>query len=543
MGIVKECPQDFRQTAQKCTNVNQVAKIYGVSASLVKRWIKESNFEMAHGWQSVESLGIQKHVLADISSGLTKKQLTEKYGVGTKALNRFAKSCGVQIKSAKNVHPMPPPEELFDLHITQQKSRKDLEKHYNVSGPVIDRWLTKANIEYQDSKTRRRPSKEELVDLHFNKQYTIQMLCEKYGRGWQYVKQWFKYYQIEPLHYRPRRVKANHLTDMQLKETITALHHGCGKTQKQISQQLNISDVSVGNWMDRLGIEKRDNYHPSQKSIGELELVEFVQHYFPNAHSSKSLLKNNWQIDCFVPEKNIGFEYNGLFWHCEVNRPSPSYHLQKTKFAEQQGIQIFHIYEDEWLGKQSICKSMILNKLGKTPNKIFARNTQIINVEPQQAKQFFLDNHLQGPPQSCKYVKGLVFNGTLVAAMSFGKHPRQKTGIVLTRFATIVFTNVVGGASKLFKAFIQDTQPQQVITWSDKRWSTGGLYKTLGFSHFKTLPPDYDYVKGQQRYPKQRFQKHIIGCPPDITEAQFMSQRNFYRIWNCGKEKWVWKPD
>lgn len=38
----------------------------------------------------------------------------------------------------------------------------------------------------------------------------------------------------------------------------------------------------------------------------------------------------------------------------------------------EKGIQLIHVYEDDWDYKQDIVKFMILNKLNKTYNKIFA---------------------------------------------------------------------------------------------------------------------------------------------------------------------------
>jgi len=73
-----------------------------------------------------------------------------------------------------------------------------------------------------------------------------------------------------------------------------------------------------------------------------------------------------------LPDLKIAFEFNGLYWHNEEHKPN-NYHLNKTELCEEKGIQLIHIWEDDWRYKQDIVKSMILNKLGKTPNKIYAQ--------------------------------------------------------------------------------------------------------------------------------------------------------------------------
>lgn len=46
----------------------------------------------------------------------------------------------------------------------------------------------------------------------------------------------------------------------------------------------------------------------------------------------------------------------------------------KSDMCDSIGIQLIHIYEDDWLYKQDIIKSMILNKLKKTSQRFFLVN-------------------------------------------------------------------------------------------------------------------------------------------------------------------------
>ena len=68
----------------------------------------------------------------------------------------------------------------------------------------------------------------------------------------------------------------------------------------------------------------------------------------------------------------LAFEFNGLYWHNELNKTN-NYHLNKSNLCEEKGIQLISIWEDDWVYKQDIVKSMILNKLNKTKNRIYAR--------------------------------------------------------------------------------------------------------------------------------------------------------------------------
>ena len=87
------------------------------------------------------------------------------------------------------------------------------------------------------------------------------------------------------------------------------------------------------------------------------------------------------------------FEYNGLWCHDERYRPK-NYHLNKTDGCDEKGIQLIHIWGDDWQYKQDIIKSMILNKLGKVNYKIFARKTEIKEVDSKTSKLFLEQNKI-----------------------------------------------------------------------------------------------------------------------------------------------------
>jgi hypothetical protein len=114
----------------------------------------------------------------------------------------------------------------------------------------------------------------------------------------------------------------------------------------------------------------------------------------------------------------------------------------------------------------------------------------------------------------------------------------------LVRYASLPFITVVGGASRLFAHFIKDHSPIAVISYADRRWSDGGLYRKLGFTLEHTTAPDYSYVENH-RYRHFRFGfrkdvlKSVLGDFDD-TEWEVMRALDYDRIWDCGKYRFVW---
>ena len=109
----------------------------------------------------------------------------------------------------------------------------------------------------------------------------------------------------------------------------------------------------------------------------------------------------------------------------------------------------------------------------------------------------------------------------------------------LLRFCNFINYRVVGGASKLLKYFERIYKPEKLISYADRRWSNGNLYKQIGFTESHKSKPNYFYVEGNKRHNRFGYRKDILiskyGCKPEMTEKEFC--RNILglsRIYDCG---------
>ena len=184
---------------------------------------------------------------------------------------------------------------------------------------------------------------------------------------------------------------------------------------------------------------------------------------------------------------------------------------------------------------------MIKNQLNIYNTKIYARKCKIKLIDNKVAREFLDKNHLQGKcPVSINY--GLFYNNELVSLMSFGtsRHfiGNGKSEYELLRFCNKINTNVIGGASKLFKHFINTHKPQEIISYADRRWSRGNLYDVLGFEKYNESKPNYFYVIKAERKNRFNFRKSILmkkyGCPETMSEHEFCLSQKWYRIYDCG---------
>ena len=50
------------------------------------------------------------------------------------------------------------------------------------------------------------------------------------------------------------------------------------------------------------------------------------------------------------------------------------------------------------------------------------------------------------------------------------------------RYASLPGLRISGGMGKLLKAFIEDVQPDDIMSYADLEWSEGAVYEQLGFT-------------------------------------------------------------
>lgn len=220
------------------------------------------------------------------------------------------------------------------------------------------------------------------------------------------------------------------------------------------------------------------------------------------------------------------------------------YHLNKTKLAESHGYRCIHVWDwDDW--------DKIVQLLLPTES-VYARKCQIEELDKRATDDFLNTHHLQGSVRGQTKRYGLYYQGRLVEVMTFGR-PRynRKFEWELLRLCTESGITVVGGASKLFKYFLNSCNPSSVISYCDRSKFSGSVYKSIGMDLVSEGTPNkhwYSPKKSErmqhitnnfllQRGYDQIFDEHY---GKGTSNEQLMLDRGYLPVYDCGQMRFEW---
>lgn len=285
-----------------------------------------------------------------------------------------------------------------------------------------------------------------------------------------------------------------------------------------------------------------------QISSNQLDINSFVRSLgIDTALNDRGILAGNFEVDIAITSHKLGIEHNGMFWHSYDHPESKQEiyrHYDKLERAIKLGWSIVQINENEWLNKRDIVKSVLLNKLGLS-KRLSARDYEVVIIANREAKEFYEKNHLQGH-RTAFYHIALRSQDCVYACMSFSRHPKHQFELI--RYAALSGYAVRGAASRLFCRFLRTINPKSIISYADRRYSMGSLYRTLGFDLLGITKPGYGYVRGNRFYSRQVFQKHKLErlldiYDPVLSESTNMFVNGFRRLWDAGHWKFLWKAN
>lgn len=279
--------------------------------------------------------------------------------------------------------------------------------------------------------------------------------------------------------------------------------------------------------------------------LGQDSVEVILEHRVPGSKKT---------VDLYVAARNVAIEYNGNIWHSSYRVRSSDSHLAKLQQCQAAGIRLIQLFSDEWAYRREACQLLLRRACGVREDSVNARACVTRFLTEDLAAEFYNRWHIQGAPAKGHQHVGLVYADELCAVMSFSFNTSNRIEKVkdhkaeLTRFATC--KNVRGGFSKLMSFWLKENNEVfELVSYSDNRLFTGVMYEKCGFINDGQTGIDYTYLDRltDKRLHKSRYQKSrlrlLMGDEYDDnkTELELTTQMKLYRVYDCGKTRWVWK--
>lgn len=519
--------------------VKEIAEKYSVGIQTIFCIIKRNNVVNRKEMNSTLNANKRKEILAE---ELLKKgsKLIEWDGLASHKFTFLCSKC--QKNEGQNI--------WFNF-FNQNKNRLCLckeclktQKTEDTKQVMLKRYGKENALQVDEFKEKVKETKlERYGDGNYNNREKSKQTClEKYGTNSPMqnkeisgkVKKWYCN------HFNEVFSQIKHLNEWQNKELFLQKVKEL-KSSFNLQEYFNCSDTTLCRKIRKFNARE---FIVNNGTIPEEEIKHFLEENNINYLFSDRNIINPLELDFILKDYNIAIEFDGLFWHSYNKHPDKNRHLNKTVQCENKGFKLFHIFSNEWESpiKREIWKSMILNATAKSKNKIYARKCIVKEVSIADSNLFLEKNHLQGKCNSLIKL-GLYFNNELISLMTFGKSRfNKKYEWELLRFCNKLNTVVVGGASKLLAHFTKKYEPKSIISYANRRWSNGNLYKKLGFKLESISKPSYFYfhsneptiIHNRMEFQKKKLKDKLTDFDKNKTEAENMKDNGWFSIYDCG---------
>ena len=250
----------------------------------------------------------------------------------------------------------------------------------------------------------------------------------------------------------------------------------------------------------------------------------------------------DFKVGNILVEINPTATHNTHFNPYGKNRIDTNYHKNKSNLAKDSGYSVIHVFDWDDIDK--------VVQLLRDRETVYARKCEVIFVNEVDANKYLDTYHLQGTCRCQKFRLGLYYDNKLVSLMTFGKSRFNKNcEYELLRYCS--HYNVVGGAEKLFKHFVDNYKPNSIVSYCDTSKFSGKVYDMLGFKYVKTNSPRKHWYSWKEKrhitdglllsqgYDRLFKENHGKGT----SNEELILARGYLPVYDCGQSTYIWRSD
>ena len=264
------------------------------------------------------------------------------------------------------------------------------------------------------------------------------------------------------------------------------------------------------------------------------------------------------ELDFYCPDQRVAIEVNDLVTHnLDFNpyggEPKPrGYHWEKTRACDEKGICLIHCWEQNLpcstvrsgrIGSWEVMKNVITHALGLSKDRVYARNTKVVEFPAAETKRFFDANNINGyrrakttyalvPKEMENPTTDNILMAYAVGNAYFGK---GRYDAEIARGACRLGYTVVGGASKLWRHIIGHTDYGSIIYYTDRNY-----YDSSSMSFLD----DVEYVGHSRSFWNYFVETGELRNRDPGHDREIRQARRDGLVWeveNAGTDAYVWR--
>lgn len=273
---------------------------------------------------------------------------------------------------------------------------------------------------------------------------------------------------------------------------------------------------------------------------GEKEIYEFIKELGVENISQNSRPLDGKEIDILCKDINIGFEFNGIYWHSTKFKDA-EYHMNKNILAENMGYEISHIFEDEWRDSKDKIKNLIERKIGLSNKETPKGKTFVDYVSKRTSDNFMNEYHIDGY-KDADYHCAVYKKDDIVAIMTFSKNTKNKSDLIQFSFSHTIKDDI----KMLLDYFISENNISEIEFVMDMKFNFLKEFLDYGFKVIDIIPPKAFYYCEEEKIPEDLFDKEklleIYGMEDNGYDLdELIDMLNIHKVYDCGYKKLSWK--
>lgn len=307
------------------------------------------------------------------------------------------------------------------------------------------------------------------------------------------------------------------LNKEKLEEYIGTLE-SCEKNYTYLSKAFNISDNTIKHIILKYNLtNKLVQRFPI--STAEKKIKDFIISCGINKKdiicNSKEFLSGK-EIDIYLKNEQIGFEFNGNFWHseCVINK---NYHVEKSSLAKENNVKLFYISEYEFDENLTFVHNWVRSIVNPNKQIINSNDCKIIYSLTSEISQLIKNYSFR--EHNFDKVISLEYNGKIVQTMTFSIN--DDLCYIIDNIVDSNFC-IKDGTERILNEI---SNVKGIMIFNKIGKSDDNEYLRLGFKQIDKLPPSYIW---------HRSHRNVIFPFDTNASEEEMYENKYFKIYDAG---------